>query len=74
MVFKNNSKDQNSPPNVQIQLLKRKKLCSKPRDFVTPVACPRLKEPSNPLITCAILEENLEMTKDYCGHWDLSYP
>lgn len=44
-----------------------------PRDLVSPVACPRLVETSNPVIMCALTEENVELTKDFFGPWDLSY-
>ncbi|KAI5411580.1 hypothetical protein KIW84_056589 [Lathyrus oleraceus] len=43
------------------------------RDLVSHVACPRLDEVSNPLNTCHLPDENVKLTKDFCGPWTLAY-
>lgn len=73
MVFKNNNIEQNFSPNARIQLLKSKLACTESRDPVSHVACPRLDEVSNPLIMYHLPDENVKLTKDFCGPWTLAY-
>lgn len=40
---------------------------------MSPVACPRLVEVSNPLNMCRLPEENAELAKDFYGPWTLAY-
>lgn len=54
LVFKDNNFVQNSTPNVQFQLFKIHESCMEPKDSVSPVACPRLVEASNPMIKCVV--------------------